>query len=135
MKNPYSEFYALLKKIGLREEKESILLLCTAKKRLNELTPQEYQDVIVYLRKQANPIDEAAIKRMRSKIIGLCQTKLGLQTADNQIDWQMFNSFMVKTSYLKKPLNHYTLAELPKLVSQIQKIAKTPLKNENNHLG
>lgn len=48
----------------------------------------------------------------------------------NGLDYVRIKSWMLKYSYLKKPLNQYSYAELPKLVSQVEKITVKENKEE-----
>lgn len=47
-----------------------------------------------------------------------------------QLDYKRINQWMVDYSYLHKPLNKYSESELPDLVSQVDKVYKSILKNK-----
>ena len=55
---------------------------------------------------------------MRRKILSLCY-ELGW-TCGNNVDFLKLNQWLIKYSYLHKPLNYYTPDELPKLITQFQ---------------
>lgn len=57
--------------------------------------------------------------KMRKKIIGLAR-ECGWINDQNKADMERINWWCQKYGYMKKPLNDYSLTELPKLVSQFE---------------
>lgn len=60
---------------------------------------------------------------MRRKILSICHEmnwKIG-----QQLDWSRINFWLDKYGYLHKDLNDYTLAQLPKLVTQFENLLKS----------
>jgi len=84
------------------------------------MTFSEAKSLIIYM------VKNDPGERMRKKIIYLFR-KMGLAYGNTREDHKMnmavIDSFMVKKSYLKKPLGSYKYNELPKLVSQVESIA------------
>ena len=66
---------------------------------------------------------------MRNKIFYYCHeigwTKASKKTGKKVADGKRFDEWAVKFSYLKKKLNQYSYAELPKLVSQFEAVYKS----------
>jgi hypothetical protein len=68
---------------------------------------------------QTAPSEMAAlIRQKRSKVLAIA-TRTGIFPDNN---WDKFNSFMLKSSVLHKPLNAYTLTELDRLIKQFRGI-------------
>ena len=86
--------------------------------------------------KPARPAPDAeAANRMRRKIFAIGRA-IGWLSGDTDADRAMnrakLNSFLERKSYLKKPLNAYAPAELPKLVAQFELIEKNVKKQADN---
>lgn len=79
--------------------------------------------------------DAEAANRMRRKIFAIGRA-IGWLSGDTDADRAMnrakLNSFLERKSYLKKPLNQYAPAELPKLVAQFELIEKNIKKSADN---
>lgn len=75
---------------------------------------------------KATPDAEAA-NRMRRKLFAIGRA-IGWLTGESRDELAMnrakLDRFLTERSYLKKPLNQYASAELPKLVSQFEQIQK-----------
>lgn len=65
---------------------------------------------------------------MRKKILSYCH-KLHWTTPAGKVDMERLNAWMLKSSYLHKPLMDYRYEELPALVSQFEKVYKSYLRN------
>ena len=61
--------------------------------------------------------------KMRRKIMSICHEMKW--TKDGKLDWTRINEFLLNRSYLKKGLDKYTKAELPKLITQFENILRT----------
>jgi hypothetical protein len=99
---------------------------CTSSK---DLSVQEALKVIQHL-KDLQP-DEPDRGPMVRKIFAMCHD-LGWTKVNGQgkkvANGKRFDEWAVKNSYLKKSLDKYTYAELPKLVSQFQYVYRDFLK-------
>lgn len=88
-----------------------------------EMTQTEARYLIASLKKMVSPTeDEKKADRMRRKIIGLAH-ECGWHLAGTQrIDMERLDNWCLNSSYLKKKLDKYKLSELPRLVSQFEKV-------------
>lgn len=117
----------LLTKQGQESEPYAIGFSSGRTKHVSELTSGEAFALIKELKK-SDP-DEKAAEVMRRKIIGMAYTRAGLprQASPEQkkavVIW--LNSWCKKYGYIKKPLNSYQYNELPKLVTQFEKVLNT----------
>lgn len=91
----------------------------TSTAKMNVVECQNMINHLAQLKKQA--VDKK--DRMRKKILSICHEMQW--TLNGQIDWKRLNEFLNKSGYLHKPLNDYTLAELPKLVTQFENLLKS----------
>jgi len=101
-----------------------------------EITESEAKKIIDYLQAVADDKDNDDFKKgdkMRKRILSLCytmgMTKINKNTGKSQVDYKWLNGWMLKYSYLKKPLNDYKYNELAKLVSQFEKTVEHYLTN------
>ncbi|WP_192821205.1 phage protein GemA/Gp16 family protein [Rufibacter sp. LB8] len=125
----------LLNELGLMDYKAELVEQYSATKATSakELTPQEAKALIEHLERskgrQANrpQIQRTPAEKMRRKIFAICYTIgwiEGESPADRAMNRAKIDSFCARNSYLRKPLNDYTLDELPKLVSQFEQIQR-----------
>ncbi len=96
------------------------------RKGLRELTAAELRDLEIYIQELMDPA-AAAAQRQRRKIIGILAGR-GCVTAQGRPDMQRIHAWVTKYGYLHKPLNHYSNAELPRLVAQAERVMHTDLK-------
>lgn len=93
----------------------------------NELTQAEATQMLQYLAAQVDDKDKA---KMIGKIFYYCHqmawTKLN-DKGKTVADCKRFDEWAVVHSYLKKKLDRYSYAELPKLVSQFAQVYKSYL--------
>lgn len=131
-----AELHALLTNTGLAPQKKNLCFGFTKGRSdsSRELTDGEAREFINYLRQQPNAKgkwqkDEAADK-MRKKIISMAHECGWHNLADNKwvIDMRHLDMWCQQYSYLKKEFNKYTVAELPVLVSQFERVYKSFLK-------
>jgi hypothetical protein len=97
-----------------------------------DLHDSEYYALIGILSKELKE-SEAKPKpeedKMRKKVTSICH-ELGWHIpGTTKIDMEVVNKFCESHSYLKKRLNKYSMAELPKLVSQFEQILKSYYKS------
>lgn len=129
-------FNALIHKLRLVQHKATIVQGATNGRATSskDLYYHEATDLIVQLNLQQvkADINTEKINKMRGKIMYYAHqmnwTKKN--SADKTVaDGKRIDEWMVKFSYLKKKLNAYKYAELPKLVSQFAEVYKAFLKN------
>jgi len=133
----------LLNELGLMEHKAELVEQYSATNATSsrELTPQEAKALIEHLersktRQGRSPKPQyTPEEKMRRKIFAICYTIgwiEGDSPTDRAINRAKINSFCIRNSYLRKPLNDYTPEELPKLVSQFEQIQKHVEKSKIN---
>ncbi len=130
-------FHAILVNRGLMEMKRELVSDQSSGRteHTTELDVHELQALINRLTDKSKPValntDREAGNRMRRRILSLCYTLgwtvMNTQTGKNNVDWEHLEQWMLKYSYLHKSLHDYTNAELPKLVTQFEKFAKTEI--------
>lgn len=123
--------HTLLRACNMQAQKQNLVAgfsngRCESTK---DLTFAEAAQLINYLQQEANKNDAA--NRMRRKIIAICHS-LKWENTNGSVNIETLNKWCLKHSYLKKKLQEYTCAELPKLVSQVQKIYVQALKKQSN---
>jgi len=95
-----------------------------------KLTWKEAQDMISDLQRVADErVSAADLKadRKRKRILYYAH-QMGYELPDGKIDMGWVNGWCVKSGYLHKALNDYTLAELSKLLWQMEQVYKSFLK-------
>ncbi len=91
-----------------------------------EMMNWECQNLIKFLEKQEKPKNDSADK-MRKKIISICY-EMGWTFDTGRINMERINNFCIKFGYLHKPLNDYSINELPELVTQFKKVLNSSYK-------
>ncbi len=118
-----TEFHALIGKLSIDKERKEDLVFeysegrCTSSA---DLLYTEMAQLIIFLRKQTTGTFLPG-NNQRKKILSLFH-ELGYELPGGKIDWKRVNGWLMKYGYLHKGLNDYTLKELPKLVSQVERI-------------
>lgn len=74
-------------------------------------------------KQEKKPIEDTPENVMRRKIFAKCH-EIRWRNDAGKVDQERLNAWMLKYSYLKKPLQKYTLKELPKLISQFEKMVE-----------
>ena len=114
-------FYFLTRKEELKTERETLVFTysegVTSDPKL--LTVPQMGELIAHL------VDEGKSNQQRKKIYSLFR-QMGWEKSDRP-DYERINSWMLKYSYLKKQLIKYSLEELPRLVSQVEKMTDSEL--------
>lgn len=118
--------HALLGKLGLTNQKANIIAGITngRTESSKELNPIEVGELIKWLQvedKRMFDKQKEQCNQMRRKILAKAH-RIGWELSDGKADVQRVNNWCIEKSYLKKPLNDYTFAELPELVSQFDKV-------------
>lgn len=132
MANParfFTLFYKAQKahKHDFTDYKDMLLQWTSGKKdSFKALTDDERRSLEEHLQNMVNPVASAA-DRMRRKVIA-CLRAHGCNTPDGKADMVRINAWCVKYGHAHKALNHVTNAELPRLVTQAERVNMSDLK-------
>jgi hypothetical protein len=85
----------------------------------SELEVMECKILISFLQKQVTTKDAA--NTMRRKMLSIAY-QLGWTMEHGKLDLARVNNWCVKYGYMHKPLNDYTVKELPQLITQFERI-------------
>jgi len=123
--------HVLLNKQGLKDQKDSIVETFTNGRTISsrEMMKDEAAALIGHL-KSLEPTEKGALK-MRNKILSMAHEMRWTKPSGSGVhivDMDHVNSWCKSRGYLKKPLDQYLYAELPKLVSQFEAVYKDFLK-------
>lgn len=113
--------HTLFSKLGMtKEQKDTIVtgFLGGRSKSSKDLTVKEATSLISHL-KSLDPSEKKA-EVMRRKILSLAHEMGWKKPGSTSIDMIRVDQWCIKYSYAHKKLNHYTLPELPKLVTQFE---------------
>ncbi len=107
------------------EQKEQLVYTysngrCTSSR---DMSYAECNDLLRFLQSLANERASHAdgrIVAMRRKFFAMVREKQWLN--NGKINYDRVNQWLLKFSYLHKPLNDYTYNELPKLLSQFERV-------------
>lgn len=119
--------HQLLNELGAMEIKKELVSSFTRGRSdsSKDLTITEAKSLIVHL--QGFQVNDNPADRMRKKIIAICykiEWIYGNSPEDRKMNMAKIDNFLKKAGCLKKPLNAFTVKELPKLVSQFEQIEK-----------
>ena len=147
MKNKYAAFYTELKKLPGMSKDEAVYEFTNGRTRsLRDLSEWDVQELTRRLRSiaprpplpasrtSANGSGERDLRApMIKKVVAMAHemgmvSKMLNAKGQMQNDYSRLNRWMLEKSYLKKKLNAYTYAELPKLVSQMENVYRDFLK-------
>lgn len=135
----YATYFAIekdLKKRGFDFERDELIEMFTEgrKSSLRELTATEYHlflnwlkennDDAAVFRREFEKSEKQVANNQRRKIIALL-VKLGYTTPEGKADMPRIYAWVDKYGYLSKPMNQYTIIELPKLVYQAEQFYKS----------
>ena len=130
----YQHYFAIEKKLkqtGLEMSRAELVENFTDGKKsgLKDLSHREYNEFIQHLNRLLNNQPKSDWKnspenKMRRKIISLFK-KMNYTTSDDRADMEAIQSWCLKYGYLHKNLNKYNSSELPKLITQVEKVYKT----------
>lgn len=113
----------MLRKLRLSDEDRKAMVSSVTKGRTDscaDLSFVEARELCKMLNIAAtNKQDRERMDIMRKKIIS-CFHQMNYRLPGGKIDMERVEEWILKYGYLHKPLNRYTYAELPKLVSQVQ---------------
>lgn len=94
--------------------------------KLSELEGLELHELNEHLKRlTATPtdIDKIKLERQRRKFFSICHL-LNWELDNGKLNYDVINEWLLKFGYLHKPLNEYTLKELPQLITQIESIKR-----------
>lgn len=126
----YARFFSLFHR-GIRDgvlryaDHHDLVKDQTGKASLKDLTPDELQRLEVAIQELIDPV-AASANTMRRKIIAILAARGAVK--DGRPDMAHIYAWVEKYGYLHKPLNHYTQAELPRLVTQAERIVASDFK-------
>jgi len=117
----------MLAKLHLAADKEAIIAGASQQRTTStrELSTAEATLLIRWLKSQ-DP-EEVSAEKMRKKIISQARG-MGWIAPNGKADMQRLDAWMQKSSYLKKKINQYQYTELPKLVTQFERVYLSFLK-------
>lgn len=127
--NQNKQLYALLNLAGIDSETKEQMVYTYTRGRTtssSKMSVTECQNMINDLKHKTSYSERA--DRMRKKIISLFR-KMGYTMPDGKVDMIAVETWTNKYGYLHKPLNNYTYAELPKLVSQAEAVYQSFIKS------
>lgn len=127
----YTRFFQLFsraQRVGAVKTKDHHDLISDycGKQSLKDLTPEELAQLEIHIQELMDPA-AAAANRMRRKVIAILAAR-GAVNSKNKPDMDHVYAWVLKYGYLGKPFNHYTNAELPRLVTQAEKVVATDIK-------
>lgn len=120
----------LRRELNMSDDLYRDMLLSATSGRTNsstQLTQKEAFEIIDELSKLTSEEPDPADK-MRKKIISMAhsigwyENQIRMPDEKPRVSMSRINAWCEKSGYLHKPLNKYTCAELPKLVSQFQEV-------------
>ena len=116
-----SYFHGLTRKEEMKTERANLVMEYSGYRTDDpkEMTVKEMAELISDLK------DQGESSKQRKKIFSLAH-QAGW-TKGNRPDYERINGWMLKYSYLHKDLNAYTLDELPKLITQFEKMVASQL--------
>jgi hypothetical protein len=129
--NQNKRLHLLLGKASLLAEKPELVSFFTDGRTTSsrELTYEEAENFINYLEGMSQlqkTSGKESTEKMRRNIIAICYELGWIENSDNpeerKMNMAVIDSFIKQRGYIKKPLNDFTLKELPKLVSQFKQI-------------
>ena len=122
------QLYGLLNSTGAATQKANLVLGFTKGRSEStaDLTDAEAKEMIAYLQRQQTPDDPA--NKMRRKFLAFAHEMRWHNPGTKNLNMQHVNDWCIKYSYLHKPLNDYTIKELPALISQMEQVYKHFLK-------
>ena len=130
----YTAYFAIEKKIkrmGVPLERDEWIEQFTEGKKtgLTQLSPTEYREFIMFMNQilKVQSVQKEKELKQRRKVIALF-AQMGYVTEDQKSDMQRIHNWCFQYGHMHKDLNHYTGADLTKLVTQAQEVYNTFLK-------
>jgi hypothetical protein len=120
----YKQFYALLDKAGMKEEKAQLCSVYSKGRtaRAKELTTSEYSELIGHLQAQANIVATHEVRdRKRKRVIAIMASRG--YVSDGKPDMtEIYKWVEDKGCHKPKKLNAYSSEELSDLIYQLEQI-------------
>lgn len=144
----HRRLYGLLRDTGVSKYRHELVSSYSKGRTDNsaDLTDLEIDELIRYLSqlpKQSqdpNRSTKSGVnyrgQKMRRRILSICYT-IGWTVWDeraqkHRVDQPRLNAWLIKYGYLHKPMNHYTYAELGRLVSQFENLVPSSIAPKSN---
>lgn len=86
-----------------------------------ELREHECAALIDHLDNLVRNTNADAAQKMRRKVFSIAH-ELGWEDIGGKVDTDRLHNWLLKYGYLHKPLNDYTSHELPRLITQLEKV-------------
>lgn len=121
------QIQATISNLNIRDQKEDLVYAATKGRTtsVSEMYMHEAIDLKNHLKKFVNAKPSEKEDKMRRKVISLCH-QMNMKLADGKIDMAQVDKLIAARGYLSKlgktSLNQYTSKELPKLITQIERI-------------
>ena len=112
--------YAIIRNKGMNKEEMVSSFTEERTTHLSEMTFDEANEMIVRLKE--SQYHEYKADKMRKKILYYCHMMRWYIPDTNKLDFNRINQFCVDKGHKHKPLNDYTVKELPMLVSQWESV-------------
>lgn len=121
------QLHLLLNQLKLNEQKKSLVFSFTNGRTESSraMHHEESLQLIAWLRSQSKDTDSN--NRQRRLIIHYAH-QMGWELEDGKADMERINAWCIKFGMFKKPLNDHDASELPKLVTQFEKVYLSFLK-------
>lgn len=122
-KQQNTQLYGLLTHLCWTHYREDLALQYSGGRtaKTSELTISECNALIQKLQEEAATRVPESKKKMLSKFFSICH-RLGWETESGKLDYTRIDNWLKKYSIQKKGINDYSTSELPKLLSQIEKL-------------
>ena len=119
----------LLQSTGLIAQKSSLVLSYTSgrSESRKDLTEEEANALISYLKTQDNNKVDDGAQKMRRKLISLAHKMLWYKPGTSSIDMARIDGWCKQYGLFKKPLNDHSYAELTHLLTQFKAVHKSYL--------
>lgn len=121
-----ARLHKLLGLLGITaDQKETLVLSYTYGRTASsaDMSGHECDELLRFLQQQYDArlsYHDSRSRAMRRRFFSLVREKGW--TVDNKINYDRVNAWLTQYGYLHKPLNKYTYAELPKLLSQFERV-------------
>lgn len=121
-----NRLHGLIGMLGIDPEQKAYLVEQFTEGRSSssrDMSTTECQALIDHLAKVATDTNADRANVMRRKAFAIAH-ELGWEDETGNVDRARFDAWMLKYSYLHKAINQYSLNELPKLLSQMERMLK-----------
>lgn len=121
------KFNSLLAKLNRQDHKRDMIASFTGGRtsHTHDMTSTELREMLTYLQCEVDKQfygHQKSVDKQRRKIFHYCHLMLWYKDGTTQLDYTAIDEFCRARGHKHKPLNDYTLDELPTLVSQFQQV-------------